>query len=94
MTSRLPFPERDKLERAYTKSESVWQEMPRLTSILTPIWKQAATALAPLHEPRIRQICGPDGTLTYFAYDPVTGSRHLFSSEESLRLWLAQRYRD
>ena len=93
MNSRVPFSTRAKLEVTYSKPETVWLEMPRLSDILRPIWQGVVSVLAPLDGPRIKQIEDPHGGLTYMTYDPVTGSRHRFDSEEALRVWLERRYR-
>ncbi len=93
MTSRVPFSDRDRLESAFSKRETVWQDMPSLSAILSPIWQGVVAILAPLDGPRIRQVKGTDGNPNYLTYDPVTGMRHRFESEESLRVWLEQRYR-
>ncbi|MGK7910954.1 MAG: hypothetical protein AB4050_05630 [Synechococcus sp.] len=92
MTSRVPFSDRDKLELAFTKREIVWRELPSLNAILKPVWQGIVSILAPLDEPRIRQMNGIDGSPYFLTYDPVTGMRHRFDSEESLRVWLEQRY--
>ena len=94
MTSRVPFSTRAKLEVTYSKPETVWQEIPRLTDILKPIWQGVVSSLAPLDGPRIQQIEDSRGDLTYMTYDPVTGRRHRFDSEEALRIWLGRRYRE
>ena len=99
MTSRIPYSglssaNRERLERAYMITQPKTLDMlPRLTSVLRPIWQHVVSALAPFDGPRVRQICDADGSLKYFALDPVTGDRHLFESEEMLREWLASRYR-
>ena len=93
MTSRIPYSDRERLERAYTKSEPAQLAMPRLTSVLRPIWHRVVSVLTPLDEPRIRQVCGADGSVNFLAYDPITGDRQLFASEEMLRVWLSGRYR-
>ncbi|MGF1567091.1 MAG: hypothetical protein ACFCVD_03285 [Nodosilinea sp.] len=40
--------------------------------------------------PQIRQL--RDGDLRWRAYDPISGQRASFSSENELRQWLEQRY--
>lgn len=94
MTSRVPFSDRAKLESAFSKRESVWHELPSLNAILKPVWQGIVSMLAPLDGPRIRQVDGMDGHPYYLTYDPVTGMKHRFDSEESLRIWLEQRYRE
>ncbi len=39
----------------------------------------------------IRQKLCKDGSVQWIAYDPYTRSRHVFSSEQAVRVWLEQR---
>jgi hypothetical protein len=68
---------------------------PRLTSGKWAAWFDALlTQLAGSNEPRIRQVAGRDGQPQWQVYDPVTGDRQRFSDEQSVRIWLDQRYND
>ncbi len=98
MTSRIPLSNREQLELTFAKSEytlpePVWRQMPRLATILQPVWQGIVSVLAPLDGPRVKPRNHADGSLEYLVCDPMTGARYRFSSEESLRVWLDQRYR-
>ncbi|MEB3268064.1 MAG: hypothetical protein VKJ09_05940 [Leptolyngbya sp.] len=55
-------------------------------------WDTLFTRLAGSNQPRIRQTVGRNGQPQWQVYDPVTGDRHQFPDEESVRIWLEQRY--
>ncbi|MGI8934174.1 hypothetical protein [Leptolyngbya sp. BC1307] len=40
----------------------------------------------------IRKQLSADGTVQWMVYDPDSGSRRLFNSEQAVRVWLEQRY--
>ena len=66
---------------------------PRLQPGKWAAWFDALlTRLAGSHEPRIRQVSGRNGQPQWQGYDPVTGDRQQFTDEQSVRIWLEQRY--
>lgn len=44
-------------------------------------------------EPKIRLSHGPDGQAQWSVYDPTSGYRNTFVSENEVRIWLDDRYR-
>lgn len=66
---------------------------PRLKSGKWGAWFDALlTRLAGSNEPRIRPVTGRNGQPQWQVYDPVTGDRQKFTDEQSIRIWLEQRY--
>jgi hypothetical protein len=49
-------------------------------------------ALAPQTEPKIWQKKDADGNMIWQIYDPVTGHKARFDTEQEVRIWLEERY--
>lgn len=82
--------ERQQLEKSLQVSTANAAKIQLLTQLKH--WGVALVKfLAPSNEPRIKAINSANGT-AWKVYDPVTQSSHLFTTEESLLIWLDQRY--
>ncbi|MFH7243305.1 MAG: hypothetical protein ACHWZW_10695 [Spirulina sp.] len=91
--SNLDRHSQDNLERQRQRLEALVQAPGSRFHRLQTWGQRVLSALTAHNGPRIRQRM-VQGQIQWVAYDPITQQRHVFITEQDLRVWLEGRYYD
>ncbi|MEA5418741.1 hypothetical protein VB712_05845 [Spirulina sp. CCNP1310] len=83
---------RQHLEKIYTKSSHVGYFLGHIRQGFSHIAHSLVHFLTEANEPRIWINTDAQGHMIYRGYDPRTGRRFEGDSEQSIRIWLEERY--